>query len=102
MAPHIEALNKGEIDVKQFISLANPAAAVQLAKLAFGAESEKTMLDALKHMLGIDGHVPTQKHEIGRLDPETPKSAILSQISGMKKELELAGIEIVDDREDET
>lgn len=101
MAPFIEELMDGRMGVKDFITKMNPAAAVNLAKMALGSESEKIMLDAIKHMLGIDGHVPTQKHEIGRLDPETPKNAILSQISGMTKELAEAGIEIIDDREDE-
>jgi hypothetical protein len=100
MAPHIEALQAGDIDVKEFITRASPSAAMQLAKLAFSSESEKTMLEALKYMLGIEGHVPTQRHEIGRIDPDTPKAAIISQIAGMNKEFAASGIEIVDDRDD--
>jgi hypothetical protein len=54
----------------------------------------------MKTMLALAGHTATQKHEItGRVDPATPKAALMAMIRGSAKDLAAEGIEIVDDDE---
>ena len=70
---------------------------VELTRIMMRGESDKTRLDATKHMLALGGLSPTQKHEISRADPEMPKQQLIAQIMGARKDLKAAGIEVMDD-----
>lgn len=97
----VAALLRDVSDKKMSLSTAfksaSPSMAKQLIKLAFGAVNEKNKLEAVKTLLALGGHQPTQKHEISRIDPDAPREAIMSMIRGSQKALADAGIEIVDD-----
>lgn len=100
LVPFLEKLDKGALDVRGFVDGISPQLLKQMLLVAFNGESEKNRLDSLKHLLGIAGHSPTQKHEIGRLDPETPKQALISMLRGAKRDLQDEGIEVVEDDSD--
>jgi hypothetical protein len=100
LIPILERLDCGKIDVRGLFDAVSNEAALSLLKIALDGDNEKNKLDATKHLLALAGHNPAQKHEISRLDPNTPKEALLAMISGSKKDLEKAGIELVDDRDD--
>ena len=102
LMPILEKLNKGQLDVSGMFGETSAHAAVELLRIALAGDSERNRLDAVKHLLALGGHNPSQKHEISRVDPDTPKAAILSMLEGMKKDLAEAGVEVIDDREDET
>lgn len=96
--PILKRLDSGHLDVSGLFGEVSNSAALQLLNIALNGESEKNRLDAVKHLLALGGHSPAQKHEISRVDPNTPKEAILSLIAGMKGDLEREGLEVVDDR----
>ncbi len=93
-------LVEDKYDPTSFFQGISKYAAAELASVAFTGEKEKNRLDALKHLLSLGGHTATQKHEISRMDPATPKEALLAHIMGGRKDLAEEGIEIVDDSED--
>ena len=99
LVPLLDKFGEGRLDIQGFLSGVSGHLLRELLVIAFSAESEKNKLDALKHLLGIAGHSPTQKHAIERLDPATPKEALLSMIRGSKRDLEDEGIEVVEDDE---
>jgi len=96
----LEKLAVDKTDPLTFCSEMSKFALMQLSSIAFTGEKEKNRLDAQKHLLALAGLNPTQKHEVSRLDPETPKSALMSIVRGSMKDLEAEGIEIVDDSKD--
>lgn len=100
LKPILEKLVQDKYDPASFFSEVSKYAAAQLASVAFTGEKEKNRLDAIKHILALGGHNPTHKHEVSRLDPETPKSALMSIVRGSMKDLQAEGIEIVDDSKD--
>lgn len=100
--PILERLDAGKMDVTTALQKASKLAFAEGLKLLFLSQSDKVKADLAKHFLALAGHTPTQKLELGRMDPETPKSALLAQLAGSKKDLEQAGIEVIDDRSDET
>lgn len=79
----------------------SPAMAAKLLVIASRGENEKNRLDAIKTLLALGGHQPSQKHEISRVDPEAPKAALISMLRGSMKDLQAEGIEVVDDVSDE-
>lgn len=102
LADIFEKLSQNKIDIVTAFGSVSPAMFLEMTQIAVSGESEKNRLDAAKHLLALAGHTPTQRHEIGRLDPNTPKEALISLIAGAKKDLGDVGIEIVDDDEDQT
>jgi hypothetical protein len=101
LVPIFEKLDTGAYDIGQALSSLSGPALKQLTMLAFAGESEKTVLEATKHVLGLAGFTPVQKHAVASFDANTSKEQLLSIIAGSKKDLEDEGIEIVDDREDQ-
>jgi len=97
LIPLLDKFGQGKLDVRGFLGGVEGHLLRELLLIAFSGDSEKNKLDALKHLLGIAGHSPTQKHEIGRLDPQTPKEALLAMIRGSKRDLEDEGIRVVED-----
>lgn len=102
IGPILDKLNKGQLDVSGMFGAVSSKAAVELLRIALAGETEKNRLDAVKHLLALGGYSPAQKHEIARVDPSTPKEAILSLLAGMKGELEPEGLDIIDDRENDS
>jgi hypothetical protein len=98
VAKIFERIDEGKIDVQGLFSGATPIIAKKLIYMALAGESEKNRLDASKHLLALAGHNPAQKHEISRIDPSTPKEALLAMIAGQAQELQDEGIDVVDDR----
>lgn len=102
LAPIMEKLQKRKMSVRDAFEEISSAAFMETAKLMFSeSTSEKVKADLLKYVLGVSGHVPSQKIEVGRLDPSMPKEALISLIAGARKDLEKENIDIIDDREDE-
>lgn len=99
LAPIYEKLSKGQIDVQGAINKSSKIAWAKVMQLLLFSNSEKVQADVAKHMLALAGHSPTQKIELGRIDPETPKQALIAEITGATKELKDEGIEVVDDRD---
>ncbi len=97
MRPLLEKLVEDKFDPTSFFGAVSKYAAAELSSIAFTGEKEKNRLDALKHLLSLGGHTPTQKHEIGRIDSSTEKEALMSIIRGAQKDLLTEGIEFVDD-----
>jgi hypothetical protein len=95
----LEKLDSGKLDVHGLFEGVSNQAAINLLSIAIGGDNERNRLDATKHLLALAGHNPAQKHQIERVDPNTPKEALLSMIAGSKKDLDRSGIEIVDDRD---
>lgn len=100
LAPMAIKLLAGKLSVAQALNKVGPESLVTLMKLAFSeSTSEKVRADVLKHMLALNGHSPTQKHQIERLvDENTSKEALLAIISGAAKDLKSSGLELIDDR----
>lgn len=98
VAKIFKKIDDGTIDVTGLFHGTSPVVAKKLLYIALNGESEKNRLDALKHLLALAGHSPAQKHEISRVDPSTPKEALLSLIAGQMRELKDEGIEVEDDR----
>lgn len=99
--PNLAKFLEGKIPADIAFSSIAPASLMKLVEIMGAGESEKNQLDAAKHLLSLAGHTPTQKHEIGRIDASTPKEALVSLIMGNKKNLDAAGIEIMEDDEPE-
>lgn len=100
LVPLLDKFGEGKIDVQGFLNGVSGHMTREMLTIAMSGDSEKNRLDALKHLLGIAGHSPTQKHEIGRIDPSTPKEALLAIIRGSKRDLEDEGIEVTGDEPD--
>lgn len=101
LAPILKRLDKGTLDVQGAVEELAPRVLMEQMKILYSDHTtDKVKLDAIKHLLGVAGFAPSQKHEIGRLDPSTPRSSILSILEGAGKDLSAAGIEIVDDDDD--
>lgn len=101
LAPTILKLTTKKISLEQAIRDTSSDSFIMLLKLAFSEGSDKVKADVLKHLLALAGHSPAQKHQIERLDSNTPKEALLAMISGATSELAKEGIEIDDDRDDD-
>jgi hypothetical protein len=101
LAPTILKLTKRKISLEQAMRETAPEALLMLMKLAFSEGSDKVKADVLKHMLALAGHSPAQKHQIERVDPNTPKDSLIAMIAGASKDLEKEGFEVDDDRDDE-
>lgn len=101
LAPTVLKLTKKKISLEQAIRDVSPDAFIMLMKLGFSEGSDKVKADVLKHMLGLAGFSPAQKHQIERLDSNTPKEALLAMISGATSDLAKEGIEVEDDRDDD-
>lgn len=97
LAELLYKLDEGLIDVGGFASGVSKETIKNLLEIALEGESEKNRLDATKHLLGLAGHTVAQKHEVSRVDPNTPKESLIAMIKGSDKDLAKAGIEIVDD-----
>lgn len=102
LVPIFEKLDKGHYDIGQALSGLTGPALKELTQLAFAGESEKVKLDAVKHILGLGGHVPVQKHVVGTVDASQSREALKAIIAGAQSDLLEEGIELVDDREDQT
>lgn len=100
--PKLDAYLEGKIPADVAFAALGPAAIQTLTKIMAYGESEKNQMDAAKHILALAGFTPSQKHEISRVDANTPKEALVSLIMGNKKGLEAAGIEVVDDDDDDS
>lgn len=100
--PKLDEYLAGKIPADVAFASLGPAALQTLARIMAYGESEKNQMDAAKHLLGLAGYTPSQKHEISRVDANTPKEALVSLILGNKKTLEASGIEIVEDDESES
>ncbi len=96
-APKLYAFLQGTIPAEVAFASIAPASLMKLVEIMGGGESEKNQLDAAKTLLGLAGFTAVQKHEIGRVDATTPKEALVSLIMGNKKNLDAAGIDVVDD-----
>jgi hypothetical protein len=101
LAPTILKLTKKKITLEQAIRETSSDAFMMLMKLGFSEGSDKVKADVLKHLLALAGHSPAQKHQIERVDSNTPKEALLAMITGASSDLEKEGIEIEDDRDEE-
>lgn len=100
LAPTILKLTKKKITLEQAIRETSSDAFMMLMKLGFSEGSDKVKADVLKHLLALAGFSPAQKHQIERLDSNTPKEALIAMISGAAGELEKEGIEVDDDRDE--
>ncbi len=98
--PKLQDYLDGKVTAETAFSALGPAALYELARVMAHGESEKNKMDAAKHILGLAGFTPSQKHEISRVDANTPKEALVSLIMGNKKALDAAGIEVIEDDED--
>lgn len=99
LEPTIRKLNSKKIDVSRAaMEVSGEALLVGLKLLFSEATSEKVRADLLKHVLGIGGFSPTAKIGIERIDPSTPKEALLSMIAGASEDLKTAGFEVIDER----
>jgi hypothetical protein len=96
--PILKKLTQGQIDVNTALQMTSPMAFMQAIKLMLLSQSDKVKSDLAKHLLALSGHTPTQKVELGRIDTDTPKQALLAMIKGSEKNLLEEGIEIIDDR----
>lgn len=97
----LEKLESGKLDAQGLFEGVSNQVAVNLLQIAVSGDNEKNRLDATKHLLALAGHNPAQKHQFERIDPNTPKEALISMIAGSKKDLSQSGIEIIDDRDDD-
>jgi hypothetical protein len=102
LAPTILKLVNKKITLTQAIQDTSSESLIMLMKLAFSEGSDKVKADVLKHLLALAGHSPAQKHQIERVDVNTPKEALLAMINGASADLQKEGIELDDDREDES
>lgn len=100
LAPIIHKLDEGKMDVTTAIQKASKLAFMKGLRMMMMSSSDKVVADLAKHFLALAGHTPTQKIELGRIDPETPREALVSMISGASKDLKEEGIEVIDDRQD--
>lgn len=101
LAPTVMKLTKRKITLEQAIRETSPDAFMMLLKLGFSEGSDKVKADVLKHMLALAGFSPAQKHQIERVDPNTPKEALLAMITGASSDLAKEGIMVEDDRDDD-
>jgi hypothetical protein len=101
LVPIFEKLDRGHFDIGQALTAISGPALKQLVELGFSGDSDKVKLDAVKHLLGLGGHVPVQKHLVGAVDATQSKEALKAMIAGASTDLAAEGIEIVDDREDQ-
>lgn len=88
-------------DVQSFLTEISPTMAIELALLAKASDSEKIKLEAIKDILDRAGFGKVTKHAVARFDANSSKEQILAAIMGARKDLSKAGIEIVDDDEDQ-
>ncbi len=100
LAPILHKLDQGKMDVTTAIQKASKLAFMKGLKMMMLSSSDKVVADLAKHFLALAGHTPTQKLELGRIDPDTPREALMSMISGSTKDLKDEGIEVIDDRQD--
>jgi hypothetical protein len=99
MGPLVKKLLNKKVSLEQAFKENSTESFLMLMKMAFSdATSEKVKADILKHFLALAGHNPAQRHQIERVDPNTPKEALLAMLSGAGKDLAGEGIEVVDDR----
>lgn len=99
MGPLVKKLLSKKIPLEQAFKENSTESFLMLMKMAFSeSTSEKVKADILKHFLALAGHNPAQKNQIERVDPNTPKEALLAMLSGAGKDLAGEGIEVVDDR----
>jgi hypothetical protein len=91
----IEQLQDGRINVEGFLGALAPDVAIKLAELAFGGESDKVRLDAIKDFLDRAGFSKVNKHAVAAIDPNAPKEQLISLIEGLGKKNQ--DIEFVDD-----
>lgn len=102
LAPILKRLDKGTLDVQGAIDELAPNILIEQMKILYSTDTaDKVKLDAIKHLLGVAGYSPSQKHEISRVDPSTPRESILSILRGSTKDWAQADIEIVDDSEED-
>jgi hypothetical protein len=99
--PIVAKIAKKKIPLEQAFKEVSGDAFIMLLKLAFSEENSKVQADVLKHIMALAGFNPAQKHEISKVDPDTPKEALINLIAGAQKDLAAENIEIVDDRDDE-
>ncbi len=102
LAKQIERL-KSTKDVQGFIQDIAPHLALETVTMMLDPGTpSKVRAELLKDMLDRAGYGKVTKHAVARFDADTSKDAIISAIMGSKKDLGKAGIEIVDDDEDNT
>jgi enamine deaminase RidA (YjgF/YER057c/UK114 family) len=100
IAAQLKRLEKTK-DVQGFMQDIAPDMAARMAALALDPnESSKVQLEALKDMMDRAGYGKVIKHAVARVNASDSKEAIISHIMGAKKDLKSAGIEIVEEDED--
>jgi hypothetical protein len=97
MTKLLTQMDKGEIDLQSFFQGFSTEAAKTLILTAISGENEKNQLEAAKHLLALSGHAPSQKLQVERIDPDTPKQALISMLMGSRDALADEGIIIEDD-----
>ncbi len=98
LAPTVMKLLKKKIPLDQAIKETSSETFLMLMKMAFTEGNPKVKSNVLMHMLSLAGYSATQKHQIERIDPDSPREALLSMIAGAKDDLSKEGIEVVDNR----
>lgn len=103
VASMFERIGNGKLDMNGAITEMSMDALKELSKFMYSENvTEKTKLDAVKYLLGIAGYVPVQKHAVASVDASTSKEQLLSIIAGSSRTLDNEGIEIIDDRDDDS
>ncbi len=99
LAPTISKLLSKKIPLETAIKETSHETFMMLMKMAFTEANPKVKSQVLMHMLSLAGFSATQKHQVERIDPATPRDALLSMIAGAKSDLEAEGIDITDNRD---
>lgn len=98
LAPTVLKLLSGKIPLERAIKESSNETFLMLMKMAFTEGNPKVKSNILMHMLALAGYSATQKHQIERVDPDTPRDALLSIIAGAREDLIKEGIEMADSR----